>query len=170
MSEDNRFLLNRFRLWLAALDQDKAEDEFVRLSDRAIARVFGVHHRLIRAARQGARWQDRNPLRRVWAAKRLEMEDMTAADIEAWDEAVKRGGESALAELERELAHPTPPPHPKPLTRAERERELNRIAKADARRAEFAARIMGRQDDIAASKPSPPAAACSMTFRIPMAW
>lgn len=41
-----------FLYWLGIVDRDKRD-----LSDQAIARAFGVHHRLIASARAGVAWQ-----------------------------------------------------------------------------------------------------------------
>lgn len=146
----NEFLRRRFLVWLEYLEMDMAEDGFTRLSDRAIARVFGVHHRLIQQARRGAKWQARNPLLRVWADARmvLEMEEITAAEVERWDEAIKRGERDIVpAEVARKKALP-----PKPPTRAELERKRKLDAKLEAVRAEFAAQLFGHR--LPAAKPA----------------
>ena len=146
----NEFLRRRFLVWLEYLEMDMAEDGFTRLSDRAIARVFGVHHRLIQQARRGAKWQARNPLLRVWADARmvLEMEEITAAEVEQWDEAIKRGERDIVpVEVARKKALP-----PKPPTRADLERKRKLDAKLEAVRAEFAAQLFGHRPP--AAKPA----------------
>ena len=150
---DHDFQRRRFLVWLEYLRMDQLEDEFVHLSDRAIARVFGVHHRLIQQARRGAKWQERNPLRRVWAEARvvLEMEEMTAGEIEAWDEAIRRGERDIVpVEVERVKALP-----PKPPTRADLERKRKLDAKMAAIRADFAAQLFGDRLPVAPVTPEP---------------
>ena len=93
-----------FRIWL----RDVGELSEGELSDRAIARAFGVRHRLIASAR--AAWRKRNPLRRAWNHYRHSGKAWlrNPAAIAARADAVRRGeGLSVLAEMaaKEEAAH-----------------------------------------------------------------
>ena len=88
-------LLVEFRRWLVRVDAYEGAP----VSDRTLARVFGVHHRLIAQARRGARWQARNPLMRAWIAAGCYLEDAPVQAVVDWDAAIRRGERESVREL-----------------------------------------------------------------------